>query len=545
MSIAVGLGRQRASAGTRALAAEWLAPALVFVAAAALRLAAPARTPLDPFYDAAVRSMGTSWHAFVVGAFDPSARVAIDKPPLDLWLQVAATKVLGFDTVALLLPAALGGTLAVVALYDLLHTLAGPRAALAGALALAVLPIAVVSARSDTMDSVMAALLVAALAVAARGLRDGRLRNIAIAGAMVGLAFEVKLFEALIAIVPLAVLWWLGARAPRRRRLAGLAVAAVSCLVVGLAWLAVVTTVVPAAQRPWAFGSTNGSAWNAAFVYDGYDRLLGTHPPGLSEAAGPAARAIHRVPAPPGPLRLVSARDHLDTRLGLELVAAWLAVALVAASGAWRRLDRPGRAGLAALAAWLALGTVLFSAQGALRPRYLEAFDPAVAACLGAGFALLYPRRRRIAAGALGVVLAASLATSVAAVAAHAQDSGTPGALPGARLARLRAYLLAHQRGARYELASLATSPAAALIARDGRPVLILTALGRPVVGVPDLARLVATGQVRTALLSHGCRTAACAHDARWVRAHGVDVSRAAGLPHARRLYALPRRGTR
>lgn len=38
--------------------------------------------------------------------------------------------------------------------------------------------------------------------------------------------------------------------------------------------------------------------------------------------------------------------------------------------------------------AWLALGTVLFSAQGALGPRYLEAFDPAVGACLGAGAAL-------------------------------------------------------------------------------------------------------------------------------------------------------------
>ena len=55
----------------------------------------------DPFYDAAVRSMGTSWHALLVGAFEPGARVAIDKPPVDLWLQVASTKLFGFTTAAL------------------------------------------------------------------------------------------------------------------------------------------------------------------------------------------------------------------------------------------------------------------------------------------------------------------------------------------------------------------------------------------------------------------------------------------------------------
>src|ERR687886_1467402 len=103
--------------------------------------------------------MGESWHAFWVGAFEPGARVAIDKPPVDLWLQVASTKLLGFSTTALILPAAIAGTLAVAAVYDLLRVLFGRRAALAGALALAVLPIAVVSARSDTMDSVMAALV--------------------------------------------------------------------------------------------------------------------------------------------------------------------------------------------------------------------------------------------------------------------------------------------------------------------------------------------------------------------------------------------------
>jgi 4-amino-4-deoxy-L-arabinose transferase-like glycosyltransferase len=521
------------------------ATAAVFVLAAALRIVALSRSPLDPFYDAAVRSMATSPHAFLVGAFDPSARVAIDKPPVDLWLQVAATRLFGFRPFALLLPAALGGTLAVVALHDLVRTLVSPRAALAAALALAVLPVAVITARSDTMDSVMAALLVTAFAVAARGLRRGRTASVVAAGALVGLAFEVKLFEALVAVLPLALMWGLGAAGSRRRRVVQGGGAAVACVTVGLAWLVAVSTLVPANARPWAFGSTDGSAWNSAFVYDGWDRVSDA---AVQASATPAAAgALRRVPAPPGPLRLLSARDGLLGRIGVELAAAWIAVALVLLTRASRRLDRAATAGLAAMAVWLALGTVLFSGQGALRPRYLEAFDPAVAACLGGGIVLaaeaLAARRpsvpiRPIAAAVLAAVLVAPLVVSVDAIAAHTEDSGAVGATPAAQAAALSAYLRALQGGARYEVASLATSPVAPVVVRDGRPVLILTALGHPLESTGGLARLVARGQVRDALAGPGCRSAGCAVLRRWIRAHGTDVSAAAGQPRGT-LYAF------
>lgn len=552
----------------------------VLALAAALRLVALGRTPTDPFYDAAVRSMGTSWHALLVGAFDPSARLAIDKPPLDLWLQVASTKLLGFTPTALLLPEALGGIAAVALLYDLLRTLAGRRAALAGALALAVLPVAVITSRSDTMDSVMAALVVGAFAVAARGLRTGRGSRTVVAGALLGAAFEVKLFEALVAAAPLAAMWWWGACAPRRARLTALAGGAAALAVVALAWLAVVTTVVAPAQRPWAFGSTTGSPWQSTFVDDGWQRLTGSTmppppPPQTARAPGPRAAArlaaarrrtvaehraaLRRQPAPAGPLRLLSAQDRMRTRLGVELAGAWAAVLAAAIAGTWRRRDRAGRAGMAALAAWLALGTVLFSAQGLLRPRYLEAFDPAVAGCLGAGIVLACERlrgartRSLVPALALAAVLAVPMAASAQAVARHVQDSGTPGALPARRLADLTAYLRTHQGGARYETASVAVAKAGAVIAHDGRPVLMLTASwGRPLVTTHQLARLVATGQVHTALVGDSCtaaspdRWAGCSAAARWIRAHGVDVSRQAHQPHLGLVYALlTRSGTR
>ena len=90
-----------------------------------LRLWGFAGVAPNPFYDAAVRSMATSWHAFFFGAFDPGAQTAIDKPPADLWLQVASVKLLGFGSVATRLPEALAGILAIPLLYDLVRRLFG------------------------------------------------------------------------------------------------------------------------------------------------------------------------------------------------------------------------------------------------------------------------------------------------------------------------------------------------------------------------------------------------------------------------------------
>ena len=106
--------------------------ALLVALAGLLRLPGLGSMADDPFYDGAVRTMGASWHAFLTGAIDPAATVAVDKPPGYLWLQVAATKVVGFGSVGLHLPAAIAGCVAVAALYDALRTLFGRTAGLAG-----------------------------------------------------------------------------------------------------------------------------------------------------------------------------------------------------------------------------------------------------------------------------------------------------------------------------------------------------------------------------------------------------------------------------
>jgi hypothetical protein len=323
-----------------------------------------------------------------------------------------------------------------------------------------------------------------------------------------------------------------------------------------LAWL-VALGPLGGPHRPWAFGSTHGSAWNATFVYDGVDRLTG-HGAGLHGAATGRARtpvaarrraaALARRPAPPGPGRLLAAQAHLGRRIGVPLAAAVAAFAVALLAGVPGRLDRPARAGWWALGGWLATATVLFSLQGGLKPRYIEALDPAVAAVIGAGV-VLAGRRPAVVAVALAALLALPAATSATAAQGRTEDAGSPGALPAVRLTRLSAYLRAHRHGARYETASVTVGKAASLVARDGQPVLILTAAAaRPVVGVGRLAHAVATGQVRSALVGSTCGPLSadplngCSAAARWIRAHGVDVSRAAGQPHPGLVYALSAR---
>jgi 4-amino-4-deoxy-L-arabinose transferase-like glycosyltransferase len=91
--------------------------AAITLGAAALRLTALGKVSPDPFYDAAVRSMGLSWHNFFFGAFEPGGSVSIDKPPVDLWLQVISVKLFGFSSTTLKLPEVFAGIVSVPLLY--------------------------------------------------------------------------------------------------------------------------------------------------------------------------------------------------------------------------------------------------------------------------------------------------------------------------------------------------------------------------------------------------------------------------------------------
>ena len=333
--------------------ASWVALAAITAAAAALRFAHLGQVLGNPFYDGAVRSMGLSWHNFFFGAVEPSGAVAIDKPPVDLWLQVASVKLFGFGSAALKTPEALAGTLAVPLLFAAVAPAFGRRAGLASALALAVLPIEVITARSDTMDAVMMALTVLALALLVRAGRSGRTIWLLGAAAALGIAFDVKLLESVVALPGLALLAWLGLPGTRRRRVAQLALATVVYVVVALAWLTG-TLLFPAHDRPWAYGSTNGSAWNSAFVFNGVDRLQGKSLEGTQATYEPSRHYPEATQAerdaipilPPSPTRLLDRIGPLSgERLGLEALAGLLLGGAALGALLWERRRRRGNDG--------------------------------------------------------------------------------------------------------------------------------------------------------------------------------------------------------
>jgi 4-amino-4-deoxy-L-arabinose transferase-like glycosyltransferase len=380
------------------------------VLAAALRLWPASRPTGNLFYDAAVRSMGLSWRNFFFGAIEPAGSVSVDKPPGDLWLQVASTKVLGFTTFALHLPEAVAGTAAVGMLYCVVRSVWGPLAGGLAAFALAVLPVSVLTSRSDTMDSVTMALLVAALWASIRALETRRSTWILAAAGLVGVAFNVKLAQALIPLPGFALMWWAAAR--RRARIPILLGAAAVLVVVSMSWITI-ASLTPARERPYPVGSGNGSIYRVVFLFNGLDRIRGSSPQvGSSD------------PTAPGPLRLVSAAADYNQLIGVELAAA---VALLLAAGLVGRI-RPGRAarlaaderdsaldgddrdagdaeleeGLrvarwtaAGLGIWLVTAVGLLSGIRQLQTRYLETASPAVAGVLGVCAAGLIVRTAR------------------------------------------------------------------------------------------------------------------------------------------------------
>ena len=615
----------------------FLALGLITLGAAALRLVHIAQVPPDPFYDAAVRSMGLSWHNFFFGAFEPGGSVSIDKPPVDLWLQVASVKLVGFSNTSLKLPEALAGTLAVPLLFLAVRRMWDTRAGLAAAVAQAVLPIEVITSRSDTMDGVMMALVVLALYLIVRAHERGSSAWLLAGAAALGIAFDVKLLESLVALPGLAVLAYLGMPGSRKRRLLQLLAASAVYVVVALAWLGA-TLLFPAHDRPYAIGSTNGSAWNAAFVFNGTDRLAGKsiepqteYQPGHDYPTATQSERDHIPIVPPSATRLLARIGPLSgERLGLELLLALLLGVPALIGGVLRRPSgsdpptsettvavadaddvngyRMRRAVAAGLGVWLLTGIVLFSHMARLHPRYVEGLLPAVTATLGIGLAwatssagrarliallvgmaalryygerLLYGRPGSwwiALAGALGALVFAGLArirvnpsarssallagatlalallalaaipveVDKTAIANRVSDAGYIGALPGAQQRALSSYLIAHQGGARYELAAESATGIGSLIVQDARPVVVLTTYeARVFTTVAKLKRLIAEGAVRYAFLNSYCgrystTNAACSEPARWIREHGTDVSIQASLEHHKLLYLLP-----
>jgi len=532
------LAIRSAGAHTRARWTVWLTLSLILVLAAALRLWKIQDVTGNVFYDAAVRSMGNSWHDFFFGALEPSGTVSIDKPPVDLWLQVATTSVLGFDLVGLHLPEALGGAATCGLLFGALRRPFGFAPALLAALALAVLPVSVLTARSDTMDSVLAALEVAALWLSWRALESGRMRWSLLSAAVMGVAFNVKLAEMLIALPALALLW-LWAAAPGRRVRVALATAG-TFLAVALSWTAIAAST-STGQRPFPIGSANGSIWHVTLVYDGLARLSAHGATGTAEGGA-------------GPLRLLSAGPaQYWTLIGVALLATSLlglvALAALLARGSEHLrvvLRSPRGRFTVAIAIWFLTGLLAFSAMQRLQARYLEAFAPAVCAVFGLSLSALWrgaldahhnsgaTGRRRVLVVGIGLVGVglALLTASLSKDAYLIRRARTDSLLTDFSTPALSGYLRAHRNRTHFEVAAANINDVLGLVARDDLPVLVLNSVDGSLTRTKSLQAQVAEHRVRFYFVaSHPCHSGRhCPNNQIWAYAHSTPVRGQPGL---------------
>ncbi len=439
---------------------------------------------LEFYYAAAVRSMSVSWHNFIFGAFDPAGTISLDKLPGAFWIQALAVRASGFHTWVIVLPQVVEGVLTVLVLYRAVSRLAGPAAGLIAALAIAVSPATVALNRGNISDSLMILLLVlaadsvsAAITAKGRGVLGVQARLI-LAAFWVGLAFQAKMIEAWLVLPAFGLAYLLDGPGPLATRVRHLVVAGIVAGIVSLAWMTAVS-LVPAAHRPYADGSSNNSVYAQVFVYNGFGRF-GDQTPVQLLASQLAPDQIIPV-AKPGVDRLFTGNLGRDT--AWLLPAAFLA-AIWGIASRWRRPRGDGlRACFVLWGAWLLILTVAFSAAAYVQTYYTAALTPAIAAILAAAavsaFAPGTSRAGGAAARGIGLAVVSAGTTAYAVWLVPAQGAHVPGWLVPAIIAVGATAVAVAVGSALVKRSVLTTAAVAAALA---------AALGAPAVASASLA---------------------------------------------------------
>jgi len=365
----------------------------------------------NEYYTSGVRSMSAGWHNFLYHAFDPAGFLSVDKPPVAMWVQVAAVKLFGFHGLSVLVPQVLEGLAAVWVVYHLVQRRFGAPAGLLAALFLAVTPVSVAVDRSSNTDSLLLLLLLLAAWALTKAAEAGSRRLLLLAMALIGLAFNVKMLAAFVVLPTFALAYFLSAPVRLRRRLLDLALGGIVLTLVSLSWVAVYD-LTPAHERPYAGTTDNNSMLELTLGPYGIGRFVKQARPsarvgsesgvGQTELAGPAAdpgrgaeprartgwaRLFVRTPA--GPFRLSDGQ--LAGQAGWLIPLAIAGLAFGAVCAPVRRPLAPAHLALVLWAGWALTYAVVYSAAGGVfHFYYLATLAPPIAALGGIGGAALW-----------------------------------------------------------------------------------------------------------------------------------------------------------
>ena len=226
----------------------------------------------NAYYAAAVKSMLQSWHNFFYVSYDPAGMVSVDKPPLGLWTQCLFVLAFGYRGWAMLLPQALAGTASCGMLYLLTAKHFGRPAGLLSALVFALTPAVVVASRNNTMDMQLILALLIAVWLLFKSLETAKWRYLFLAGAMIGVGFNIKMLQAFMILPSAALVYLLCAKKKLGRRFFSGMIAVVIMLALSFAWVAAVD-LTPASQRPYVGSSTNNTEMELIIGHNGMERI--------------------------------------------------------------------------------------------------------------------------------------------------------------------------------------------------------------------------------------------------------------------------------
>ena len=335
----------------------------------------------NEYYSAAVRSMSSSWHAFLYGSFDAAGAMTVDKPPLAL---VGPGRVREGVRLPLAEPARAAGADGRRDGRARLRPHAPPvgprRPASSPASRSRTTPIAVAISRHNNPDALLSSAAWARCGRRSARSQDGRTRWLVLAGVCVGLGFETKMAAALLVVPGIVAAWlWI---APRGR------LAALRQLLAGGARdgrrrrrLAAAGRAHPGGRPPVGLGHERQLDLSLIFGYNGLGRLGGQAGGPQAFGGGGGRRRRRRSAVPPGVLRL------LDSSLGGQ--AGWLlGFALVAGLGIavasrLRRADERTGWLIVVGGAALTCAVAFSAASGIFHPYYVSQLAPFAAAARG------------------------------------------------------------------------------------------------------------------------------------------------------------------
>jgi 4-amino-4-deoxy-L-arabinose transferase-like glycosyltransferase len=377
------------------------------------------RDPLEPYYEASVRSMSLSWHNFFYGAFDPAGTVSLDKLPGAFWIQTLSVRLFGLHTWAIVLPQVIAGILTVIFLFRAVERLMGTRAGLIAAFILAASPATVALNRGNIADTEMILFLVLAADAVSAAIVSGRQRKLIYAGIWVGLAFQTKMVEAWLVVPAMGLAYLIGSKESIRRRVRQAFVGGAVAIVVSLAWMTVVTAM-PQSGRPYVDGSQHDSLFQQVFVYNGFGRYGQQTPLQLLFGKGGINSGLGALITGPSASwhRLFTGDFGRDT--------AWLLPTSMAIGVVGLFFSRR-RSFYVLWTGWLLILVVAFSYGSTINSYYTAALSPPIAAILGGGISEAWMwwkrtdnhvanRRSSLARGlplAVAVIVAATLAYGI------------------------------------------------------------------------------------------------------------------------------------